>query len=61
VENIRDDGSEKRAGSLETRLSACRNLGPALGLFLLLSVPAIARNLGQWDNQPIAVRQWFQD
>jgi hypothetical protein len=60
VENIRDDGSEKRAGSLETRSSACRNLGPAIGLFLLLSAPAIARDLGQWDNQPIAVRQWFQ-
>jgi hypothetical protein len=60
VEKLRDDASEKRASSLGTRSSACRNWGPALGLFLLFSVPAIARDLGQWDNQPIAVRQWFQ-
>ncbi len=60
MEKIRDDASEKRDGSLETRSSACRNLGPALGLLLLLTLPAIARDLGQWDNQPIAVRQWFQ-
>ena len=60
MENLRDDASENKAGSLETGSSACRNLGPALGLFLLLTLPAIARDLGQWDNQPIAVRQWFQ-
>jgi len=60
VENIRDDSSEKRAGSLETRSSDCRNLGPALGLFLLFIPPAIARDLGQRGSQPIAVRQWFQ-
>ena len=60
MENIRDDSSEKRAGSLETRSSDCRNLGPALGLFLLFIPPAIARDLGQRGSQPIAVRQWFQ-
>jgi hypothetical protein len=53
VERIQD-------GSLETRSSARRNLWPALGLFLLFTLPAIARDLGQWDNKPIAVRQWFQ-
>src|ERR1700756_1029674 len=59
--NRRSNGMEKiRDGSPETRASACRNLGPALGLFLLFTLPAIARDLGQWDNQPIAVRQWFQ-
>jgi hypothetical protein len=42
------------------RSSACRNFGPALGLFLLLALPAIARDQGQWDNRPIGVRQWFQ-
>jgi hypothetical protein len=61
VEKIGDDASEKRVGSLETRSSTCRNLGPALGLFHLFTSPAIARDLGQWDNQPIAVWQWFQE
>jgi hypothetical protein len=60
VETLRDVASENKAGSPETGSSACRNLGSALGLFLLLTLPAIARDLGQWDNQPIAVRQWFQ-
>jgi hypothetical protein len=27
---------------------------------LLLSVPASARDNGQWQNQPQPVRQWFQ-
>jgi hypothetical protein len=30
---------------------------PALAL---LSLPALARDNGQWGNQPLAVRQWFQ-
>jgi hypothetical protein len=30
---------------------------PALAL---LSLPALARDNGQWGNQPVAVRQWFQ-
>jgi hypothetical protein len=60
VEQLRKDASKKRTGWLKTRWSACRNFGPALGLFLLFSAPGIARDLGQWDNQPIAVRQWFQ-
>ena len=30
---------------------------PALAL---LSLPAFARDNGQWGNQPLAVRQWFQ-
>jgi hypothetical protein len=60
VRKIKDDAPEKSDGSLKTRSSACRNLGPALGLFLMLTLPAIARDLGQWDSQPIAVRQWFQ-
>jgi hypothetical protein len=60
VEQLRDDASGRRAGSLATRPSACGNFWPALGLFFLLTLPAIARDLGQWDNQPIAVRQWFQ-
>jgi hypothetical protein len=60
VKEIRDDASEKNAGSLETWSSARRNLGAALGLLFLFTPPAIARDLGQWNNQPIAVRQWFQ-
>ena len=60
MRKIKDDAPEKSDGSLKTRSSACRNLGPALGLFLMLTLPAIARDLGQWDSQPIAVRQWFQ-
>ena len=27
---------------------------------LALSSPASARDLGQWENQPTYVRQWFQ-
>ena len=45
METLRDDASENKAGSLETGSSACRNLGPALGLFLLLTLPAIALGL----------------
>ena len=60
MENIGDNTSGNKYGLLETRSSACRNLGPAFALLLLFTLPAIARNLGQWDNQPIAVRQWFQ-
>src|SRR5258708_3014915 len=60
VEDIRDNASEKRHGFLEARSPAGWNLGPALGLLFLLTLPAVARDLGQWDNQPIAVRQWFQ-
>jgi len=26
----------------------------------LLSLPALARDNGQWGNQPAALRQWFQ-
>ena len=57
---IKDNGSERKDGLLEMLLSAPLSLGPPLGLFLLLTLPTIARDLGQWDNQPIAVRQWFQ-
>jgi hypothetical protein len=60
VKKVRDDASEKRVGSLRTRWSTYRNFGSVLGLFLLFTPLAIARDLGQWDNQPIAVRQWFQ-
>src|SRR5262249_35281872 len=28
--------------------------------FMLLASPAIARDFGQWEAQPPAVRQWFQ-
>ena len=27
----------------------------------LLSLPALARDNGQWRNQPAALRQWFQN
>lgn len=60
MENIGDNASENKYVLLETRSSACQNLGAALGLSLLLAPPVIARDLGQWDNQPIAVRQWLQ-
>jgi hypothetical protein len=61
VEAIGDNSSDKNNGSPETRSPACWNLGSALGLFLLFTtLPAIARDVGQWGNQPIAVRQWFQ-
>jgi hypothetical protein len=29
-------------------------------LMILLSVPALARDLGQWESQPTSERQWFQ-
>ncbi|HVY56805.1 MAG TPA: hypothetical protein VHA77_03055 [Xanthobacteraceae bacterium] len=29
-------------------------------ILLLLSVPALARDNGQWSNVPINVRKWFQ-
>jgi hypothetical protein len=31
-----------------------------IAAFLLFSPPAVARDSGQWANQPPAVRQWFQ-
>jgi hypothetical protein len=30
-------------------------------ILALLSVPALARDNGQWENQPTFVRQWFQN
>jgi hypothetical protein len=29
--------------------------------FALMSLPALARDNGQWGNQPAALRQWFQN
>jgi hypothetical protein len=29
--------------------------------FALVSLPALARDNGQWGNQPAALRQWFQN
>jgi hypothetical protein len=31
-----------------------------MAMLALLSIPAIARDNGQWENQPTAVRRWFQ-
>jgi hypothetical protein len=30
-------------------------------VFALMSLPALARDNGQWGNQPAALRQWFQN
>jgi hypothetical protein len=30
-------------------------------VFALVSLPALARDNGQWGNQPAALRQWFQN
>jgi hypothetical protein len=30
-------------------------------MLALLSIPAIARDNGQWENQPTSVRRWFQE
>ena len=29
-------------------------------LFMLVSLPALARDNGQWGNQPAYLREWFQ-
>jgi len=29
-------------------------------VFMLLSLPAVARDNGQWGNQPVYLREWFQ-
>src|SRR5712675_1578466 len=29
-------------------------------VFMLLSLPAVARGNGQWGNQPVYLREWFQ-
>ena len=29
-------------------------------VFMLLTLPALARDSGQWKDQPVVVRQWFQ-
>ena len=29
-------------------------------VFMLLSLPAVARDNGQWGNQPAYLREWFQ-
>src|SRR5260370_33621813 len=33
----------------------------AIVILALLSLPALARDNGQWGNQPAALRQWFQN
>jgi hypothetical protein len=29
-------------------------------VFMLLTLPAVARDFGQWEDQPSSARQWFQ-
>jgi hypothetical protein len=30
-------------------------------MLVVASVPALARNNGQWEHQPASIRQWFQE
>jgi hypothetical protein len=29
-------------------------------VFMLLTLPAVARDFGQWEDKPSSARQWFQ-
>lgn len=35
-------------------------LRTVIAITMLASLPALARDNGQWESQPAAIRQWFQ-
>src|SRR5258708_35529862 len=46
--------------SLQPCQGATNMLRIVIPALALLSLPALARDNGQWGSQPLAVRQWFQ-
>lgn len=54
-------GFNAKTGPQSTMGTALAFLGAVVLLFLLaMMIPAVARDLGQWENGDPAVREWYQ-